>query len=142
MPLSLYLYVGSINVTILLSVASVILIAAVVWMFRPDIRRVGTSEPPPSQASEKSRLVLSEPTIQTEGGPAVHSVSIPAFARQQFDGSDFTVGRVLADNGAYTRYYITYKSGELKISGIMNVPKCTVPCPLLVLNHSHIHSAG
>ena len=140
-PLRSYIYVVSRNVTILLSVASVILIAAVVWMFRPDIRRVGTSEPPPSQASEKSRLVLSEPTIQTEGGPAVHPVSIPAFARQQFDGSDFTVGRVLADNGVYTRYYITYKSGELKISGIMNVPKGTGPFPLLVLNHGYIDPA-
>ena len=52
-----------------------------------------------------------------------HPVSIDAWINKNFIGSDFTIGQILADTALYTRYYITYKSGELTISGIMNVPK-------------------
>jgi dipeptidyl aminopeptidase/acylaminoacyl peptidase len=75
------------------------------------------------------------------GGPEVDALSLIAFAEQEFKGSDFKVGRVLAENEAYTRYYITYKSGELTISGIMNVPKGEGPFPLLLLNHGHIDAS-
>ena len=75
------------------------------------------------------------------GGPEVHPVSLPYLMQKQFDGRDLTLGRILDDNSAYTRYYITYKSGELTISGIMNVPKGQGPFPLLVLNHGHIDTA-
>lgn len=75
------------------------------------------------------------------GGPSVDSVSLIAFAEQDFDGRDFTVGRVLAENDAYTRRYITYKSGELTISGIMNIPKGSGPFPLLLLNHGYIDTS-
>ncbi len=60
---------------------------------------------------------------------------------QDFDGRDLTLGRVLEENSAYTRYYITYKSGELTISGIMNVPRGTGPFPVLILNHGYIDPA-
>lgn len=60
-------------------------------------------------------------------------------------GSDFTIGQVLDDNAIYTRYYITYVSDGLKISGIMNVPKATTedpgPWPVLFLNHGYIDTA-
>lgn len=71
-------------------------------------------------------------------------VSLAALMQHEFDGRGFTVGRVLADNEAYTRYYITYKSGALTISGIMNVPKGEMPpqgFPVLILNHGHIDTA-
>lgn len=77
-----------------------------------------------------------------EGGP--DPVSLIAFAEQEFRGLDFKVGRVLAENEAYTRYYITYKGGGLTISGIMNVPKGSPPIggfPLLMLNHGFIDPA-
>jgi dipeptidyl aminopeptidase/acylaminoacyl peptidase len=67
-----------------------------------------------------------------------HPVSLPALFDKELVGRDFKLGPVLADNSAYTRYYITYKSGDLKISGIMNVPKGSGPFPLLLLNHGHI----
>lgn len=68
-------------------------------------------------------------------------VSIDAMIDKEFIGSDFQVGGILADNESYTRYYITYKSGDLKISGIMNVPKGDGPFPLLILNHGYIDPA-
>lgn len=81
------------------------------------------------------------PTLISEGGPSAHSVSIPAFGAQDFSGHTFQVGRVLAENDSYTRFYITYGSGDLAISGIMNVPKGQGPFPLLLLNHGHIDTS-
>jgi dipeptidyl aminopeptidase/acylaminoacyl peptidase len=81
--------------------------------------------------------------VDTEGGSTIseaepHPISLPALFTKELVGKDFTLGRVLDSNDAYTRYYITYTSNGLKISGIMNVPKGTGPFPLLILNHGHI----
>ena len=67
--------------------------------------------------------------------------SLPALFDKEFDGRDLTLGDVLAKTAEYTRYYITYKSGELTISGIMNVPNGDGPFPVLILNHGHIDTA-
>ncbi|MEK7584235.1 MAG: alpha/beta fold hydrolase [Patescibacteria group bacterium] len=74
-------------------------------------------------------------------GQQVQVSRLEEFSKQQFSGSDLKLGRVLDDNAAYTRYYITYQSGELTISGIMNVPKGQGPFPLLILNHGYIGPA-
>jgi|GEM_PF-306239 len=60
---------------------------------------------------------------------------------QEFDGREFTVEQTLEKNSAYTRYFVTYKSGELTISGIMNVPTGDGPFPLLILNHGYIDTS-
>ena len=70
-----------------------------------------------------------------------YPISLPALMDQNFDGRDLVLGKVLDDNSVYARYYITYKSGSLTISGIMNVPKGDGPFPLLVLNHGYIDPA-
>ncbi|HMQ01998.1 MAG TPA: alpha/beta fold hydrolase [Candidatus Doudnabacteria bacterium] len=68
-------------------------------------------------------------------------VSLPALMHKQFDGRGLTLGQVQDDNAAYTRYFITYKSGELTISGIMNVPKGSGPFPVVIMNHGYIDPA-
>ncbi len=78
-------------------------------------------------------------------GPALAAVdpatvSLDHLAQKSYDGRDLTLGKVLATNGAYTRYYITYKSGELTISGIMNVPKGAGPFPVIITNHGYINT--
>jgi len=67
-----------------------------------------------------------------------HRDSIPAMIEKKFEGSDLKIGRVLETNGAYTRYYITYLSEGLTISGIMNMPKGEGPFPVIVANHGYI----
>lgn len=69
---------------------------------------------------------------------AINPVSIEAMTKKQFKGYDLKLGPVLAENESYTRYYITYQSDQLKISGIMNVPKGQGPFPVLILNHGYI----
>ncbi|MCH7492884.1 alpha/beta fold hydrolase [Patescibacteria group bacterium] len=57
---------------------------------------------------------------------------------KDFNGSNLTLGNIHYTNDVYTRYYITYTSGALTISGIMNVPHGDGPFPVLVLNHGFI----
>jgi hypothetical protein len=57
---------------------------------------------------------------------------------KKYNGGNLRLGRVLARNSAYTRYFVTYTSGALRISGIMNIPTGMGPYPALVLNHGHI----
>jgi dipeptidyl aminopeptidase/acylaminoacyl peptidase len=72
---------------------------------------------------------------------APHPVSLQAMMTKKYDGRNLRLGRVLARNSAYTRYYVTYQSGSLTISGIMNVPRTPGKHPALVLNHGHIDPA-
>ncbi|MFM8350942.1 MAG: alpha/beta hydrolase family protein [Actinomycetales bacterium] len=65
-------------------------------------------------------------------------VSLPALMATTQQGSDFTVGRVLARNNAYTKYAISYRSNGLKVTGIMNVPKGKGPFPVIVMAHGYI----
>ncbi|MBU2259364.1 alpha/beta fold hydrolase [Patescibacteria group bacterium] len=65
-------------------------------------------------------------------------LSVEYFSKMRLSGTGLTLGTVLDDNAAYTRYSITYFSNGLKISGIMNIPKGEGPFPLVVLNHGYI----
>jgi uncharacterized protein len=70
--------------------------------------------------------------------PGYDAVSIPAFSKKGILGSDFKLEKVIDDNEVYTRYAISYLSGKLNISGIMNIPKGTGPWPVIFLNHGYI----
>ena len=74
------------------------------------------------------------PTITKEINP----VSLEALSQKEFIGKDLKLEKVLGENSKFTRYYITYKSNDLLISGIMNVPKGEGPFPTLVLAHGYI----
>lgn len=65
-------------------------------------------------------------------------LSIEAARARDYDGRDLMLGQALAETSAYTRYAITYKSGGLTISGIMNIPKGSGPFPVIITNHGYI----
>ncbi|NUM79236.1 alpha/beta fold hydrolase, partial [bacterium] len=88
--------------------------------------------------SEGRETKYEQPTGLAEEKKWVDTVSLPHFSKKQFSGGDLKRGKILDDQPSYTRYYITYRSGELKISGIMNVPKGKGPFPVLILNHGYI----
>jgi dipeptidyl aminopeptidase/acylaminoacyl peptidase len=90
--------------------------------------------PLPTAAGEPRQAM---PTTEPEPDPP-HPVSLPALFDADFDGGDLEVGNVLDQAGAYTRYGITYSSGDLTVSGIMNVPAGDGPFPVLVLAHGYI----
>ena len=105
----------------------------------PDGSAVGRSGPNCEFAPCSDLAViegLEQGAVEAISGP-----SIATFFKKQFDGRDLTVGKVLESYDTYTRYGITYRSGELTISGIMNVPKGAGPFPVLILNHGYIDPA-
>ena len=108
-----------------------VLAAGSFYYFSKDDQATSPTPPPPALIGE----------VLEEGGESFHPVSIPTMMQKEYDGRDFTVGKVLADNEIYTRYFITYKSGSLTISGIMNKPKGNGPFPMLILNHGYIDPA-
>ena len=66
------------------------------------------------------------------------SPSIPGAMARTYDGGDLRVRRDLGGTSDYTRHAITYRSGDLTITGIMNRPRGTGPFPVVVLAHGHI----
>jgi len=70
-----------------------------------------------------------------------HPVSLQALMQKEYDGRDLRLVRVTARTDAYTQHYVTYRSGDLTISGLMNVPTDPGPHPALVLAHGYIDPA-
>jgi len=97
-----------------------------------------TSTPTPAAPTTAESPAAAAPT-PTPDRP--HTVSLQALMEKEYDGRGLRVGRVLARHREYTRYFVTYKSGKLTISGIMNVPAGDGPFPVLVLNHGYIDPA-
>jgi uncharacterized protein len=69
---------------------------------------------------------------------AVNDVSIPYLSQEKFDGRGLELVKVISSNPKYTRFYVTYMSGPLKISGIMNIPKGNGPYPVIITAHGFI----
>lgn len=96
------------------------------------------AEPPTSTRSRSpTPTATASPTPSAPPDP----VSIQALAERSYDGRDLQLGEVLVEDDAYTRYFVTYASGDLTISGILNIPTGEGPFPTLVLNHGYIDPA-
>lgn len=83
-----------------------------------------------------------EPTGSATPGPALpevqNRVSLPALMSSEYDGRRLRLRQVLARTSDYTRHAVTYRSGGLTITGIMNVPRGSGPFPVVVLLHGYI----
>lgn len=101
----------------------------------PELPANLPESPPPASTALMDGPVLS--AAETE----IEPVSLSALMAKAYNGRDLAFGRVLERNSAYTRYFITYKSGELTISGIANIPTGPGPFPVLLLNHGFIDPA-
>ena len=96
-------------------------------------------------ASESVNQSTSTPSVTESASEVieetVNPISLTALSQKEFIGKDLKLEKVLGENSKFTRYFVTYKSGELTISGIMNVPKGEGPFPTLVLAHGYIDPA-
>lgn len=70
--------------------------------------------------------------------PVVNPVSLPALMQEEFTGSRLRTLRVLGEAETYTRSQVIYRSGGVRVSGVLLRPKGRGPFPAVVLNHGHI----
>ena len=68
-------------------------------------------------------------------------MSLPALFEKEYDGRGLVRRDVLVRTDAYTQYAVSYRSGDLRISGILDVPRGRGPFPALVLAHGYIDPA-
>lgn len=107
----------------------------------PPASAPSTATSTPATPSAVPSPTRSSPAPTPTPTAAAHPVSLQALIAKKYDGRNLRLVRVLARNAAYTRYHVTYSSGRLTISGIMNVPTTPGPHPALVLNHGYIDPA-
>jgi len=81
-----------------------------------------------------------DPTLRANARAAEdpHPVSIPALIEKDIEGGDLRITRELGRTSSYVRNLVTYRSGDLTVSGLMNVPVGDGPFPVLVLAHGYI----
>lgn len=115
------------------SASMVLIVLALFGCTQNPAENQGIRTPPPAASSPGA--VSPTPTATA---PLLHPVSLHALMQKEYTGRKLTLGRVLGETASYTRYFVTYKSGSLTISGILNVPKGNGPFPALVLNHGYI----
>jgi len=87
----------------------------------------GTSEPP---------RPLPVPTTSPTPKPDPHS--LPALFDTDITGGGLKRGKLIRDFGAYRSWDVTFRSGKLTISGVLNVPRGKGPFPAVVLNHGYL----
>ena len=127
--------------TFLRGVVSILLVAALT----AGCTGSGADDPPAgrSDASNASATPDEQSSPEVEPAPTLapeppHPVSLPAMMAKRYDGRGLRLVQERARTDAYTQHAVTYRSGDLTISGVMNVPDGEGPFPALVLAHGYI----
>ncbi len=111
----------------------------------------GCGGEPSADSAEKPKAEKSTPTESTapsekpsespaidELPPVRDKVSLPSLMREEFPGSRIRRQRLVLANEAYTRHEVTYRSGDVTVSGVLLKPRGRGPFPAVVLNHGYI----
>ena len=101
----------------------------------PDGSTSGPSGSGPSGSAD--RTVAPKP----KAPKPPHPVSLEALMAQKYDGGGLRLVRERVSTDAYTQHEVTDRSGDLTISGVLNVPNGRGPFPALVLAHGYIDPA-
>lgn len=75
---------------------------------------------------------------QEPAGQESTPVRLPAYFIHYFNGSGLRLGAVRERTPDYTSYDASYRSGRLRITGVLNVPTGPGPFPAVVLAHGYI----
>lgn len=100
---------------------------------------VGFPDGPPQQKSTGGNSASKEGVPHKPSG---HEFFIETLRELPPEGNDFSIQAQLPGAPAYDSFLISYKSGDLVLSGIMTVPRGAVPdggYPVLILNHGLIY---
>ena len=97
-----------------------------------------TVTPDAIESSNPARPSPPSGVVEEQSVEPPHPVSLPALMEKRYNGRNLRIRRELGRNDAYVRHLVTYRSGKLTISGLMNVPHGDGPFPVIVLNHGYI----
>ena len=106
-----------------------------------------TSAPSAPTASSESTGPTRAATPSVEPAPPAGPPPTrgPARLERWFDrdlsGGDLRIGRERERTGSYRSYDVSYRSQDLRISGVLNVPDGRGPFPAVVLAHGYIDPA-
>ena len=92
----------------------------------------GAQQPAESATESPTPAPTATPT------PPPNPVSLPALMQREYDGRGLTLRRELVSTDAYRQHSVIYRSGKLRISGVLNVPRGEGPHPAVVLAHGYI----
>lgn len=85
---------------------------------------------------------LSTSQNQNESVPDTNSSSfIEGLRQREYIGGEIKIEGTLSSNNSYTKYLISYPSDNLKIYGVMNLPKGSGPFPVVILNHGYFNTS-
>ncbi|PVG80838.1 peptidase S9 [Nocardioides gansuensis] len=104
----------------------------------PSPTRPTASASPTESPAEESSAATPSPS-ETSRSPS--PVSVPALFERTYRGGGLRLGAVREQTAAYTSYDVTYRSDDLTISGVLNVPAGRGPFPAVVLAHGYIDPA-
>ena len=125
------------------SIGIVLIVVGIAWyVWAQGPSQEGSDISVQEPASNHMAVSESEEQVQAVASSEKYDeLSLQAFAQKEFVGRNLELGQVKTRTDQYTQYFITYESGELTISGIMNVPNGEGPFPVLILNHGYIDPA-
>lgn len=112
--------------------------------FPPD---EGLGEPLPTTEATAGPTAIPTPDPETlpEDHP-LYAHTLAGLRARDFSGGEIEVRQLMAEGAAFNRYYISYPSDGLTITGIMQVPHGEGPFPVAVLLHGyidrHLYAAG
>ncbi len=106
----------------------------------------GLGEPPPPDATAgPTAMPTPDPAALPEDHP-LYAYTLAGLRARDFPGGEIEIRQLMAEAAAYRRYYISYPSDGLTITGIMQVPHGEGPFPVAVLLHGyidrHLYAAG
>lgn len=124
------------------------LAALTVLLLAPLVACTGDSapgtapRPPATVAPSETGTPTPTPTPPVETLPPVtHENSLPRLMRERFTGSRIRFVAQESETPAYTRHRVTYRSGDVTVSGVLLRPRGRGPFPGIVLNHGYIDPA-
>src|SRR5262245_36692521 len=92
-----------------------------------DDEAAATNSQPTTESSSPASTPSTATATPSPTADPPNPVSLQALMAKEYNGRQLRVGRVLASTSDYTRHFVTYKSGKLTISGIMNIPEGNGP---------------
>ncbi len=109
----------------------------------------GAPDPEPPVASASSSPLAPTDPSPTGSAPSTSDpsarppfpVSLPAYFDRRFSGGDLRLGAMREQTADYTSYDASYRSGRLRVTGVLNVPRGRGPFPAVVLAHGYIDPA-